>query len=129
MYCCFRLHFQQALDAYPVLAILHLRRCQRVTAKQCLVPPQVCQFGNATCGGFTALNDHGYLQVALLNTGAIAAAYTVTASTPQPLRSVTFHHRNQKQPCITFRLMAWSQSRRPREVHDDFGTASVVGVT
>ena len=40
--------------------------------------PQVCQFGNVTCGGFTALNDHGYLQVSLQNTGAIAAAYTVT---------------------------------------------------
>jgi len=45
------------------------------------LPPQVCQFGNATCGGFTALNDRGYLQVALQNAGAIAAAYTVTAST------------------------------------------------
>ena len=44
------------------------------------VPPQVCQFGNATCGGFTALNDRGYLQVALQNAGAIAASFTVTAS-------------------------------------------------
>ncbi len=49
--------------------------------------PQVCQFGNATCGGFTALNDRGYLQVALQNAGAIAAAYTVTASTSSAMSS------------------------------------------
>ena len=42
--------------------------------------PQVCQFGNATCGGFTAVNDHGYLQVSLQNTGVISAAFTVTVS-------------------------------------------------
>jgi hypothetical protein len=40
--------------------------------------PQVCQFGNVTCGGFTALNDRGYLQVSLQNAGAIAASFTVT---------------------------------------------------
>ena len=38
----------------------------------------MCQFGNATCGGFTALNDRGYLQVSLQNSGALASSFTVT---------------------------------------------------
>ena len=44
----------------------------------------MCRFGNITCGGFTALNDRGYLQVSLQNAGAIAASFTVTVRSKLP---------------------------------------------
>ena len=42
-----------------------------------VISATMCTFNNATCGGFTALNQRGYLTVVLRNSGYIAASYTV----------------------------------------------------
>ena len=42
-----------------------------------VISATMCTFNNASCGGFTALNQRGYLTVVLRNSGYIAAAYTV----------------------------------------------------
>lgn len=39
---------------------------------------QVCRFANATCGEFEALQDRGYLQTAIRNTGYIPSSYTLS---------------------------------------------------
>ena len=41
-----------------------------------VVSAVLCSFNNATCGSFTALNQHGYLHVVIQNTGYIASSYT-----------------------------------------------------
>ena len=45
---------------------------------------QVCQYADVSCGGFTAGNQHGYLQVDVANTGYIPASYTVTVGCCSP---------------------------------------------
>ena len=42
-----------------------------------IISATMCTFNNATCGGFTALNQHGYLFVIVRNSGYIASSYTV----------------------------------------------------
>jgi hypothetical protein len=46
--------------------------CRQVLAAR------LCAFNNATCGGFQALAQHGYLSAQVQNTGSIAADYTIT---------------------------------------------------
>lgn len=47
------------------------------TAPGAVISAVLCSFNNASCGGFTALNQHGYLHAVIQNTGYIDASYTV----------------------------------------------------
>lgn len=40
----------------------------------------MCQFAEATCGGFTALSQSGYLHATVSNEGVIASAYTLSVT-------------------------------------------------
>ena len=46
-----------------------------------VVAARLCAFHNATCGGFQALTQHGYLSAQIQNTGSIAADYTISVRT------------------------------------------------
>ena len=48
------------------------------------MPVQVCTFATVSCGGFEALTDTGYLQVAVENTGYISADYLLTVAWLKP---------------------------------------------
>ena len=63
-----------------------------------VISATMCTFNNATCGGFTALNQRGYLTAVVRNSGYIAAAYTVEVQPPK-------HEQQCLKPCSEARAI------------------------